>query len=153
MSSYLSVDLKNKKTGEKISLFWLPTTPARELYGTVPYTADKDEFYQPFTNELYEDILKYYDEEIKSWNNFIKRNNDELDLLEKRILKVTKSEIYEKIQSDINDLMASNRESKEEIDKINYYKELFGFAMQVLENNTSYSGKKEDVYELVYSLD
>lgn len=151
MSSYLNIYLRNKKTKEKISLFWLSTTPARELYEVVPYTANKEDFYAPFTKQLYDDVCNFYDEEVKNWENYIKNNNEHIAVLEKRIEK-SSQELYSVINDEINDYINSNNESKKEIENLKYYKSLFNFAYNALEDNNDYSEDKGN-YELIYSLD
>lgn len=151
MSSYLIVYLRNKKTKEKISLFWLSTTPSRQLYNVVPYTADKEDPYVLFTKQLYDDVCNFYDEEVKNWENYIKNNNERIAVLEKRIEK-SSQELYNVINDEINDYINSNNESKKEIENLKYYKSLFDFAYNAFENNNDYS-KDEGNYELIYFLD
>lgn len=151
MSSYFIMYIRNKKTKEKISLFWLGTTPARELYGTVPYTADKEDFYAPFTKQMYEDVCDFYNKEIKIWKDYIKNNNKHIEQLEKRIEKANK-ELYSTINDEINECICSNEDSESELENLKYYKSLFDFAYNALEDNNDYSKDKEN-YELVYSLD
>lgn len=164
MSSQLDVSIRNKKTNETVNLFWFSTTPARQLYSVLNTTFEKkkgkeDSLWdlelvpKPLDDSLIQEVLDFYDEEIKSDKNYIEQCISNNERLENRIRNINNKdykEMYDRIEEDIFSNEQAIKEMNEDIEELKFHKAHFEFARKVLESNT-YNKDKE--YELVYTLD
>ena len=142
MAAIYEVDEYNKNVRKSFGceLFYLSTTPSRELdvlqWSSSPRT---------LTAELLDRVLNFYNEEIEGYKKSIARYKATIAKLETRILKAN-VELYDKISRDIDDYNDTIHDFEEDLENKQYLYNKFYFAKGILDNKSN----AED-YELIYT--
>ena len=142
MAAIYEVDEYNKNVRKSFGceLFYLSTTPSRELdvlqWSSSPRT---------LTAELLDRVLNFYNEEIEGYKKSIARYKATIAKLETRILKAN-VELYDKISRDIDDYTDTIHDFEEDLANKQYLYNKFYFAKGILDNKSN----AED-YELIYT--
>ena len=142
MAAIYEVDEYNKNVRKSFGceLFYLSTTPSRELdvlqWSSSPRT---------LTSELLDRVLAFYNEEIEDYKKAIARYKATITKLETRILKAN-VELYDKISRDIDDYNDTIHDFEEDLEDKQYLYNKFYFAKSILDNKSN-----EENYELIYT--
>lgn len=135
-ASYAEVDAYNETVLKSFgcTLFCLGTTPSRQLEA-LPYTEEP----RLLSKELLDDVLAFYEEEIRSLNKHIAKGKSQLVDLEKRILQAS-PDLYDKISLDIED---HKEYLGEDLKSLAYREDIyreFKFAKDIIDepNNSGY---------------
>ena len=121
-------------------LFYLCTTPSREL-DFLPYSKEP----RILTKDLLNDVLDFYDEKINDYKKILIKDKENIEILERRIVKAN-LEIYDRIDSEINELKENIEYLETEIYNYQYYYNKFYFLKGIF----GFSSNTEN-YELIYT--
>ena len=147
MSSVFDLNLeRNLKSGKRevITLISLSTTPARELNEKISLKYDN-------TTEITTDFVRNVI--IGAYEEDLKENENGLQRLEDRMALILKSNLSEDIVIDeINEYFSSKEFYKEEIEQCKTMIDRFKFALNVVEENTTYryNDDGEEDFKLTY---
>lgn len=121
-------------------LFYLSTTPSRQL-DMLPWSPSPS----VLTKVLLNEILYFYEGEIKQCKEFIDKNKEKVAKLEVRILKAN-VDLYDKIDKEINECNENMKFWEEELEHHQYWYNKFAFCSSIIndESNSEY-------YELIYT--
>ncbi|MCQ2159731.1 MAG: hypothetical protein MJY97_01400 [Bacteroidales bacterium] len=144
MSEYTCVFLrrKNEPSDEADNgclLFYLTTTPSRQL-DVLPWSPDP----QLLTADMLQTIIEFYSTEIEDWEGILKRNNEELIVLENRI-RCADVKLYDKINQEIYDIRSRDTGCIETLEELRGLRGRFEFVEKMMH----YEGNAE--YELIYT--
>lgn len=132
----------NKSINEGLGceLFYLGTTPSRQLQ-VLPWSPDP----QLLTTQMLQEILDFYSEEIEEEMQYIKRNEEELRILEDRI-RSADVKLYDKIDQDIFETRSSINDSNDTLEELRSLMRRFEFVANMMQDTDN-----AERYELVYT--
>lgn len=132
----------NKSINEGLGceLFYLGTTPSRQLQ-VLPWSPDP----QLLTTQMLQEILDFYSEEIEKEMQYIKRNEEELRILEDRI-RSADVKLYDKIDQDIFETRSSINDSNDTLEELRSLMRRFEFVANMMQDTDN-----AERYELVYT--
>ncbi|MBQ0150394.1 MAG: hypothetical protein KBT08_07265 [Bacteroidales bacterium] len=132
----------NKSINEGLGceLFYLGTTPSRQLQ-VLPWSPDP----QLLTTQMLQEILDFYSEEIEEEMQYIKRNEEELRILEDRI-RSADVKLYDKIDQNIFETRSSINDSNDTLEELRSLMRRFEFVANMMQDTDN-----AERYELVYT--
>lgn len=132
----------NKSINEGLGceLFYLGTTPSRQLQ-VLPWSPDP----QLLTTQMLQEILDFYSEEIEKEMQYIKRNEEELRILEDRI-RSADVKLYDKIDQNIFETRSSINDSNDTLEELRSLMRRFEFVANMMQDTDN-----AERYELVYT--
>lgn len=132
----------NKSINEGLGceLFYLGTTPSRQLQ-VLPWSPDP----QLLTTQMLQEILDFYSEEIEEEMQYIKRNEEELRILEDRI-RSADVKLYDKIDQNIFETRSSINDSNDTLEELRSLMRRFEFVANMMQDTDN-----AESYELVYT--
>ena len=141
-----------------IELLSLCTTPCRELGSNVTsieYTYNKMldgyGYARPLTNEILDDILNYYKEQVSTYQDIQHKELEQIERLENRLDRCKSVAVYEHIQEELADYKDAIESAKEELETYEYILHDFNRLKDIIELNTPFG--KDCPYELIYTRD
>lgn len=136
------VESYNKTINEGLGceLFYLGTTPSRQLQ-VLPWSPDP----QLLTTQMLQEILDFYSEEIEEEVQYIKRNEEELRILEDRI-RSADVKLYDKIDQNIIETRLSIKECNETLEELRYLMSRFESVASMMKDEDNVNN-----YELIYT--
>ena len=132
----------NKAVNEGLGceLFYLGTTPSRQLH-VLPWSPDP----QLLTTQMLQEIIDFYSDKINEEMQFIKRNEEELRVLEDRI-RFADVKLYDKIDQNILETRSSINDCNETLEKLRSLISRFEFIANIMKDTDN-----AERYALVYT--
>ena len=132
----------NKTVNEGLGceLFYMGTTPSRQLE-VLPYSEDPT----LLTIDMLAEILDFYAEEIEEEKQFIKRNEEELIVLENRI-RAADVKLYDKIDQEIFETKTTIKDCRETLEELHFLSCRFEFVANMMKDEDNVKN-----YELIYT--
>jgi Galactose-1-phosphate uridyltransferase len=170
MSSQLTVYIhkigepikENEEDGSinMINIFWLSTTPTRELYDCISATYNGDtedlpiygKYHRVLTSEMLKDIDDFYKGQIKSLREIVDKSKEEIKTNNDIIAKATSIDVVHDLKEENKETAEYISDSEQSIERYDWLSTHFAWAKEMVDSNNDYK-KDNPVYELVYSMD
>lgn len=136
------IDEYNKQVTKSLGceLFYLGTTPSRELT-MLPWSPSPS----ILTQDLLDEILHFYQEEMDDYKNAIAKNKEDIARLEVRISKADVN-LYDRISKEIDECHERINFEEEELEHRQYLYNKFAFCGGIINNESN-----SEYYELIYT--
>ena len=105
---------KNRKDAPALTLFWLCTTPARQLDAELHFKYDAEN--EPLTTQMIDEIVDYYEGQIAEDKKYIADNEEQIALETKILCGAEKDTLIAQCRDNIAMYRQSIVETKEDIE-------------------------------------
>ena len=105
---------KNRKDAPALTLFWLCTTPARQLDAELDFKYDTEN--EPLTAQMIDEIVDYYEGQIAEDKKYIADNEEQIAFETKILCSAEKEAVIAQCRDNIAVYQQSIAEIKEDIE-------------------------------------